>query len=83
VPKMLERENNLSVTSAVYRLAKIVRLLDKLAGTPKIAANRVSGIRLVARLAVKRIGVTLESVCRSYHPAVSSRTAGEGNEHQP
>jgi hypothetical protein len=82
-PNTLERENDVLVTSTVYALAKVVRLLDKFAGTPKLSSGGVGGIRLVARAAVKRLGITLESVGRSDQPGVRRRTAGERNEHQP
>jgi hypothetical protein len=71
-PKLLVRQDNFSVTGAVYRLAKVVRLVGKLVGIPKITT----------RIAGKRIGATLESASRGHHLGARRRTAGECQEYQ-
>src|SRR5712671_590280 len=71
-PKLLVRQDYFSVPGAVYRLAKVVRLVGKLAGI----------LRIVARVAGKRVGATHESASRCHHVAVRRRTAGECHEYQ-
>src|ERR1700730_9553836 len=71
-PKLLVRQDNFSVAGAVYRLAKGVRLVGKLAGVRKSTP----------RVARKRISATLECASRCYHVAVRRRAAAECHEHQ-